>query len=108
VGGGHFLITKPTRGDRTNSATLIFFLGFFALPFLFSFFVDLYFVSNTEGHLTPTLNVSFWNQVVEAKLIYLSRACAFYFLVLEAHFFVLRRIHFWLLGGTAASYTRRA
>jgi hypothetical protein len=67
VGGGHFLITKSSRGDRTNSATLIFSWFSFAPPFLFSFFVGLYFVSNAEGHLPPALNVLFWNQVVEAN-----------------------------------------
>jgi len=37
VGGGHFLIKKLSREDRTNSATLIFFLAFFDLigPYVF-------------------------------------------------------------------------
>ncbi len=74
-------IDNPAGGD--SAALGIFFrfqvsdfdrfLGFFSLchfifpSYLFWVVCRSCCVSDTEGHLTPALNVLFWNQVVEAN-----------------------------------------
>jgi hypothetical protein len=50
-----------------NSRLTRFLLVSFRRAILISFFVGFGFVSGTEEHLMPALNILFWNQVVEAN-----------------------------------------